>query len=92
MVAGKGYDEFEGLETQCNDLRAQGTDIELHRDVSLMSEIMAVSDTKMPANGIDDPAIMWNSLRQTGGGALFVPLLSPPKTSISVNRRIDAPR
>jgi hypothetical protein len=30
-------------------------------------------------------------VRQTGGGALWGLLLSPPKTSISIYRRIDVP-
>ena len=52
---------------------------------------IADSDTKIPAKGMDDPAMMWNSLRQTGGELLRVLLLSPPKISISMYRRIDAP-
>jgi len=53
---------------------------------------MLVSDTKMPTRGMEDPAITWNSLRQTGGETLCVLLLSPPKTSICIYLRIDAPK
>ena len=42
------------------------------------TQIMAVSEMKMAAKGMEDPATTWNSLRQMGGEATGVTLLSPP--------------
>ncbi len=50
---------------------------------------MGVSDTHIAASGIEDPATMWNNLRQMGGaGAPCTTLLSPPKTSMSRYQRM----
>jgi hypothetical protein len=51
---------------------------------------MVVSDKTIAAMGIEEPATTWNSRRHTGGEAATVVRLSPPKTSMSKNQRINA--
>ena len=45
--------------------------------------VMTVSGKNMAATGMVDPTNTWKSLRHAGGGGLWGPLLSPPKTSNS---------
>ena len=42
------------------------------------TQTIGVSGMNMAAKGMEDPATMWNSRRQTGGEAPGVTLLSPP--------------
>jgi len=44
VVAGKGLDDFERLASLCDELRRLGTRIDLHRDVAVMSAMMAEAD------------------------------------------------
>jgi spore coat polysaccharide biosynthesis predicted glycosyltransferase SpsG len=51
VVAGKGLSDFDGLERRVSELVAGGMHIELHRDVALMSEVMASADLAFSSAG-----------------------------------------
>lgn len=51
VVAGRGLSRFAELERRVAELRAAGRDVELHRDVPLMSELMAGADVAFTSAG-----------------------------------------
>jgi CMP-N-acetylneuraminic acid synthetase/spore coat polysaccharide biosynthesis predicted glycosyltransferase SpsG len=51
VVAGRGLSRYAELERRVAELRAAGRDIELHRDVPLMSELMAGADVAFTSAG-----------------------------------------
>ena len=51
VVAGRGLSEFERLARVVETLRSQGVELELHRDVPLMSELMARADFAFSSAG-----------------------------------------
>ena len=51
VVAGKGLADVGGLAELCRDLGARGARVELHRDVSLMSSVMAQADIAFSSAG-----------------------------------------
>jgi spore coat polysaccharide biosynthesis predicted glycosyltransferase SpsG len=51
VVAGKGYEDFESLESLCQRLAGHGVDIELYRDVALMSDVMSTADIAFSSSG-----------------------------------------
>ena len=51
VVAGRGLARFDELSRVVEDLRRQGREIELHRDVPMMSELMARADVAFSSAG-----------------------------------------